>query len=299
MGMLMRTGMKRLTASIAALALWMLVTPSFAAVTGRIVIAGYGPELPVMQDLGRAFEKTHPGAAVDFGWDKTVKAAEMVKSGKAQVAVTDRPDPDLITVPIAWDGIAIIVNFSNSVKEVTTSQVRDLFSGKITRWSDLDGGDQRVEVLLRAPEDNVQSGLEASLEILGRFHAPGKPVRTDEKALRTVSGRDTAITSISLAAALRAQEDGIPIRILTVDKVEPGFPTVKSGQYKLRRPVLMLTARQPDALTKAFIEFATSSEGQRILQSTFVPYAPTTIDAPASPARVTDGPKFSPENSRS
>ena len=299
MWMPMRTGMKPLTASLAALALWMLAMPSFAALTGRILIAGYGPELPVMQDLGRAFEKTHPGAAVDFGWDKTVKAAEMVKSGKAQVAVTDQPDPDLKTVPIAWDGIAIIVNFSNSVKEVTTPQVRDLFSGKITRWSDLDGGDQRVEVLLRAPEDNLQSGLETSLGILGRFQAPGKPVRTDEKALRTVSGRDTAISPISLAAALRAQEDGIPIRILTVDKVEPGFPTVKSGQYKLRRPVLFLTAQQPDALTKAFVEFATSAEGQEILRSTFVPYVPGTLEAPTSPARVTDGQKLTPKNSRS
>jgi phosphate transport system substrate-binding protein len=102
-----------------------------------------------------------------------------------------------------------------------------------------------------------------------------------------------------LAAALRAQEDGIPIRILTVDKVEPGFPTVKSGQYKLRRPVLLLTARQPDALTKAFIEFATSAEGQHTLQSTFVPYAPETVEAPASPARVTDGQKLTQENGRS
>lgn len=295
----MRTGLKPLTASIATLALWMLVTPSFAGLTGRLVIAGYGPELPVMQDLGRAFEKAHVGAAVDFEWDRTVKAAEMVKSGKAHVAVSDRPDPDLKTVPIAWDGIAIIVNFANSLKELTTSQVRDLFTGQITRWSDLDGGDQRVEVLPRAPEDNVQSGFETSLGIRGRFLAVGKPVRTDEKALRAVSGRDTAITHISLAAALRAQEDGIPIRILTVDKVEPGPPTVKSGQYKLRRPVLFLTAQHPDAMTETFVEFVRSAEGQHILQSTFVPYTPETVEAPKAPAQVTDGQKPTLENNRS
>jgi phosphate transport system substrate-binding protein len=299
MSMPMWRGMNPITASLAALALCALVAPSVAAPTGRIVIAGYGPELPVMQDLALAFEKTHVGTAVDFRWDKTVKAAEMVKSDHAQVAVSDTPDDDLKTMPIAWDGIAIIVNFSNSVKELTTSQVRDLFIGKITRWSDLDGGDQRVEVLLRAREDNVQSGLESSLQIVGGFRAPGKPVRTDEKALRTVSGRDTAITAISLATALKAQEDGIPIRILTVDKVEPGFPTVRSGQYKLRRPVLLLTAHQPDAVTTAFIEFATSAKGQHILQSAFVPYAPATADAPGSPARVTDGLNLTPENSRS
>jgi phosphate transport system substrate-binding protein len=114
-----------------------------------------------------------------------------------------------------------------------------------------------------------------------------------------VSGRDTAITPISLAAALRAQEDGIPIRILTVDKVDPGPPTVKSGQYKLRRPVLFLTAQQPDAMTETFIKFVRSAEGQEILRSTFVPYTAETLEAPAVPAQVTDGQKPIAQNKRS
>ncbi|MGE0274268.1 MAG: hypothetical protein AB7G68_06945 [Nitrospiraceae bacterium] len=42
---------------------------------GRMLIAGYGPELHLFQDLGKAFERAHPGSAVDFEWDRTVKAA--------------------------------------------------------------------------------------------------------------------------------------------------------------------------------------------------------------------------------
>jgi len=295
--MLARTNrLKTVLALMAGGVLWgMAATPSFGGLTGRIVIAGYGPELPVMQDLGRAFEKAHPGTAIDFEWDKTVKAVEMVKTGEAHVAVTDRPEPALKTVPIAWDGIAIIVNFANPLKEVTTSQVKDLFTGKIMRWSDLDVGDQRVEVLSRTLEDNVQSGFETSLGITGQFRPSGTPIRTDEKVLRAVSGRDTAVTYISLAAALKAQEDGIPIRILTVDKVEPGPPTVKSGEYKLRRPVLLITGQRPDALTEAFVGFVTSAEGQRILKPTFVPYTPGSPDATKPPARLADDPNLSPE----
>ncbi len=299
MNLSMKTVTKTAFALVGALAMWgTVVTPSFAGLTGRIVIAGHGPELPVMQDLGRAFEKAHPGTAIDFEWDRTVKAVEMVKSGEAHVAVTDRPDPALKTVPIAWDGIAVIVNFANPVNEVTTAQVRDLFTGKITRWSDLDGGDQIVEVLPRAPEDNIQSGLETSLGIVGQFRAMGKPVRTDEKALRAVSGRDRAVSYLSLAAALKAQEDGIPIRILTVDKIEPGQPTVKSGQYKLRRPLLMLTAQHSNALTDAFVGFAISAEGQRILQPNYVPYAPASLDTRPA-VRPTDGPNLPSEHTRS
>lgn len=271
------------------------VPTGFGGLTGRILIAGYGPELPVMQELARAFEKSHPGTAIDFEWDKTVKAVDLVKSGEAQVAVTDQPDPALKMTPIAWDGIAVIVNFANPVKELTSTQVKDLFTGKITRWSDLEGGGQAVEVLPRAVENNVQFGFEASLGITGQVRASGKPVKTDEKALRAVSGRDRAITYISLSAALKAQEDGIPIRILTIDKVDPGPPTVKSGEYKLRRPVLLLTAKQPDALTQAFVAFAQSSEGRRILQSTFIPHTPGTFEVKFPPARLADDPDSSTE----
>ncbi len=253
---------------------WMAApSPAPAELRGRIVVAGHGPELPAMQELGRAFEKAHPGTAIDFQWDRRVNAVEWVKAGKAQVAVTDQAHAELKAVPIAWDGIAVIVNFSNRVTEATTDQVKDLFTGKITRWSDLDGGNQMVEVLPRAPTDNIQSGLETSLGIAGRFQSSAKAVPTDESTLRAVSGRDRAISYLSLAAALKAQEDGIPIRILTVDRVEPGSPTVKSGAYKLRRPVLMLSAPQPDPLTEAFIGFATSAGGQTLLQSFYVPHA--------------------------
>jgi phosphate transport system substrate-binding protein len=279
----MNTATHRLLAFSAVIMMWGLT--GTAAFAGRIVIAGHGPELPVMQDLGRAFEKTHPGTAVDFDWDRTVKAAVRVKAGEAQVAVTDQPDPELKTIPIAWDGIAIIVNFANPVNEVTTAQVRDLFTGKMTRWADLDGGDQAIEVIPRSAEDNMQFGLETSLGIAGRFRATGTPARTDEKALRAVSGRDRAISYLSLAAALKAQEDGIPIRILTIDKVEAGQPTVRSGQYPLRRRLFFLTARSRDPLTEAFIIFVVSSEGQKILQPTYVPLPPGDTGVP--PAQLT------------
>ncbi len=286
----MRNLLRLLTVVVTILTLASTHSPSHAGLTGRIVVAGYGPELPVMQDLGRAFERSHPGTAIDFQWDKNVKAVELVKGGDATIAVTDRPDLALKMTPVAWDGLAVVVNFANPVREVTTAQVKDLFTGKITHWSDLDAGDQKVEVLARTPEDNVQPGFEVSLGITGRIRASGKPVRTDEKALRFVSGRDGAITMISLASALKAQEDGIPVRILTVDKIEPGPPTVKSGAYKIRRPVLLLTKQQPDPLTEAFIKFAGSLEGQAILQPTFVPHLSGQFEVLTPPAQLADDP---------
>jgi phosphate transport system substrate-binding protein len=251
------------------------------SLTGRIVIAGYGPELPVLQDLARAFEKHNLGTAIDFNWDKTVRAVELVERGEAQIAVTDQPSTTLSHTQIAWDGIAVIVNFANPIKEVTTSQVRALLTGQIIRWSDLDGADMTIDLLPRSPQANLSIGLESALGVSGKLAGKGHPLRNDQQVLSAVSGHDTAVTYLSLNAALRAQEDGIPIRILTIDQVEAGEPTVRDGRYKLRRPVLLLSASHPDPVTSAFLAFALSPEGQQLVRSMFA-----SIDSTASPANV-------------
>jgi phosphate transport system substrate-binding protein len=249
-----------------------------AAMTGRIVVAGYGPELPVIQELGKAFEKANPGTAIDVEWEKNLKAIDLVKSGRAQIAVTDHDDPALKSAPIAWDGIAVIVNFSNPVKEVTKEQIRNLFTGKIKRWSELDGADAKVELLQRPPDGNISIGFEQSLGITGQVSTSAKVIRSDQKTLSEVSGKDAAITYVSLDIALKAQEDGIPIQVLVVDRVEAAEPTVKDGRYTIRRPVLLLTEKQPNELAEAFVAFAVSPEGQRIIKMMFVPYSPPSKD---------------------
>ncbi|HEY6085267.1 MAG TPA: substrate-binding domain-containing protein [Nitrospira sp.] len=240
------------------------------ALTGRIVIAGYGPEQPMMQDLARAYERRYPGTAIDFEWENTVRAAKMVKNGEAQIAVADQPDAGLTAVPVAWDGIAVIVNFSNPLTELTSEQVRRLFSGSITRWSELDGADQRVDVITRTSKDNVTAGFEASLGLAGRM-VGGLPSKSDQQTLRLVSGRNGAVSYISLGIALKAQEDGVPIRVVTIDHVEPGEPTVANGLYPLRRPVLLLTMPQREPLTESFLTFIQSPEGRPLIRTMYTP----------------------------
>jgi len=271
----------------------LLLCDANAALTGRILIAGYGPELPVVQDLAKAYERLHPGTAIDLEWDSTVRAVHLLKTGEAQVAVTDQPDPALSATQIAWDGIAVIVNFANPVREVSSAQVRGLFSARITNWSELDGSMARVEVIPRTSANNLTSGFQSSLSLTEQITASAAPIRSDQQVLSLVSGRDATVSYISLAAALKAQEDGISIHILTVDQVDPGEATVKNGRYRLRRPVLMLTAAQPDPLTESFLSFVRSVDGQQLLRTMFVPIEesiPATIPSnvqqldPSSPA---------------
>ncbi|MBI5853960.1 MAG: substrate-binding domain-containing protein [Nitrospirae bacterium] len=248
-----------------------------AGVTGHLLIVGQGPEQPVVQDLARAFEKGHPGTAIDLEWDRNLKAVEMVKTSQAQIAVTGLPDQTLAATQVAWDGIAVVVNFTNPIKEVTSAQVAALLSGEIVRWSELDGANTKVEVIQRPSDRNLTAALEQSLGLPSLLKGSAKIIRSDLSALSEVSGKDGAVTYLSLATALKAQEDGAPIQVLTIDRVEPGEPTVKNGRYKLRRPVLFLTSTQRDSLTEAFLAFARSPEGQHIIRSMFAPMIPGSI----------------------
>ncbi len=78
------------------------------AMSSAITIAGNGPELRVVERLTHAFERSHLGTVVEVRWDPSFHPIEMVKSGEADFAVAGQTDADLVAIPIAWDGIAVV-----------------------------------------------------------------------------------------------------------------------------------------------------------------------------------------------
>lgn len=246
---------------------------------GNLVIVGRGPERPAMEPLARAFEKGHLGISVEIRWNRNYRTAEMVASGDADIAVDGRERSDLAAATVAWDGLAVIVNFVNPIKEITKHQVAALFSGEIGDWSELEeraGG--RVRVLLRSDDQNLSDGFERSLGIVNALAKDGETVRSDQTVLSRVSGQLGAVSYMSLQAALDAVTYGLSVRVLTVDGVEPGTPTVKSGRYPLKRPVILLSKTDPGPLASSFLDFALSETGQSILSGLYTP-----VTSPARP----------------
>lgn len=242
------------------------------AVSGAITIAGNGPELRVVEQLTRAFERSHVGTVVEVRWDPSFHPVNMVKSGEADLAVAGQTDPGLVAIPIAWDGIAVVVDFTNPVKEVTAQQVAAMFSGNATRWSALGGPDSRIEIIDRPPNQHIRGAFEAALGIAGRISVLARVTRSDQRAISTVAGNRSAVTYVSLGVALDAVTYGVGVALLVIDQVEPAKQTVKDGRYPFRRPVLLLRKKETVPAVEAFAEFARSREGQDIVEETFVRY---------------------------
>jgi phosphate transport system substrate-binding protein len=245
-----------------------------AEVSGNLVIAGNGPELTTIEPLARAFEKANPRAYIDVVWDNNSKPLELVKSGKAQFAVTGSEDPGLVSTQIAWDGIGVLVHLSNFTKEVTKQQVADIFSGKVTMWSELSGPDTKILVIDRPHNQNIREAFETQLGIAGKITSRAKVIGQDEKVIKTVVGTLpplSAVSYLSLSQGLSVVSSGVAVRLLPIDKVEPEIPTVKDGRYPLRRPVLLLSKKDPHPVAEAFKQFALSPAGQKIISESYVP----------------------------
>lgn len=248
---------------------------SHAEASGNLIIVGNGPELNTIEALARAFEKANPRAYVDLVWDDHSKPVEMLKAGEAHIAVTGSEDPSLAATQIAWDGIGILVHLSNFTKEVTKQQVADIYSGKVKEWSELGGPETKILLIDRPKNQNIRDAFERQLGIDGKIPDNAKVIAKDDKVIKTVVGTlppMSAIAYISLSQGLAVVTSGVAVRLLPVDKVEPEVPTVKDGRYPLRRPVLLLSKKDPNPLIDAFGQFAQSPAGRQIIAETYIPF---------------------------
>jgi phosphate transport system substrate-binding protein len=251
---------------------------ALADVAGNLTIAGNGSELTTIEPLARAFEKANPQVYLDVVWGGNSKPVEMVKARQAYIAVTGTEAPDLSATPIAWEGIGVLVHLSNFTKEVTKQQVADIFSGKITMWSELGGPETKMLVIDRPRNQIVRDAFESEIGMTGKITGAAKVIGPDEQVVKTVVGTLSPLSVLaylSMNQGLSVVSGGVTVRLLPIDKVEPEAPTVKDGRYPLRRPVLLLSKKEPHPLAEVFTQFVLSQAGQQLIAETYIPIKET------------------------
>jgi phosphate transport system substrate-binding protein len=236
--------------------------------SATILIAGNGPERYFMEILADAFEQRHPSISVDFFWHPNAKPIRTIELGEADIAVTGEEVPSLRSTMIARDGIAVLTNFSNPVKEMPTSQLAKVFSGKLRYWSQVyeEAPQSKIVLVNRSTNQNIRQGFEKQLKIPNGISRSAYKAETEQEAITMVSGNLEAVTFVSMSPALRAKEDGVAINLLFIDEIEPEVQTVLDKRYPLQRPVILLTSQQPSADVLDFEQFVLSQEGQRLIK---------------------------------
>ena len=119
--------------------------PAYAGkqVAGKIVVAGSSSVTPVMQKLKEAYQAVNPSAEIEVQQSDSTTGMQSAMDGICDIGMASRDLKDsekeagLIGTTIAMDGIAVIVNQENPVETLTLEQVKAIFTGEITDWSEV------------------------------------------------------------------------------------------------------------------------------------------------------------------
>lgn len=237
----------------------------------KVIIEGSTTVLPIAQAAAEEYMRQNPdvdiavrgggsGVGIASFIDGTCDIADSsrpIKSEEIEKAVANHKEPKAHVV--AMDGIAVIVNPSNSVTGLSKKQVRDIFTGKISSWSDLGGPAEKIVVISR----DTSSG---TFEAFGTLVLEGQKVRPD--ALMQASNQTVASTVSRTPGAISYVGLGYvsaEVKAVVVDGVKCTKETVLGGQYPIGRPLFMYTNGAPTGAVRDFIDFVKSNEGQKIV----------------------------------
>ncbi len=244
--------------------------------SGKLNVFVTGREQGIFEKATVKFEKLNPRVRTRFVATEGVEPLAALADGAADVAVLGRtlkPEEEEWTgTVVGWEGIAIMVNASNRVMDVTMKQITDLFEGKAKTWDELGGLESKIAIIHREEGKGVRPYLEHQLNLAGKLVNGKGIVEPDKEAIRVVSGSLNAVSYVNLSTGLGNVNVGVPIRLLSINKVGPELANVSSGAYPLRRPLVLATKTPPPPVAKAFIDFMLHKEGQKtVLEEDFVP----------------------------
>ena len=114
-----------------------------ADVEGKVVVAGSSSISPVMEKLKEAYEAVNKNVTVEVQQSDSTTGVTSAAEGICDIGMASRELKDeetemnLTATVIAKDGIAVVVNNENEVEDLTSDQVKAIFTGETTEWEDL------------------------------------------------------------------------------------------------------------------------------------------------------------------
>jgi len=237
--------------------------------SGSIQIAGSTSVQPLSEELAMEFMSKYPDVKINVAGGGSGAGIKAAQDGTCDIGASSRElkpeEKNVNEFIIAKDAIAVIVNPANSVSDLTMEQIKSIFSGEVTNWKDLGGKDAPITVVIREDGSGTRGAFEEI--VLGDIKFTDKAIiQNSTGALRTtVAGTPDAIGFVSLGAL------NDEVKALKIDGVDVTKENVLSNSYKVARPFIYMTKEEPVGLTKHFIDFVLSSEGQKIVERDFIP----------------------------
>ena len=241
-------------------------------VSGTVSTDGSTSMEKVIGFLSEAYMNKNSAVKVTYNPTGSGSGIKAVQAGSCDIGLASRdlkPEEatDLNGTVVAIDGIAMIVNKENPVKDLTIEQIAALYKGEIANWSEVGGLDAPVVLIGREAASGTRDGFESITDTEDACKYNQELTSTGD-VVQTVSSNPNAIGYASLASVKDT------VKLISVEGVTPSTKTIQDGSYKIQRNFVMVTKKNAELspAAKSFFEFATSSAADEwIIEAGAVP----------------------------
>jgi len=238
----------------------------------KLSISGSTTVLPIASAAAEAFMKNHPDVDVQVSGGGSGAGIKAIGEGAVTLGMSSRElkseektaYPDLKTVTVAKDGIAVIVNKDNPVNSLTLEQIKKIYNGNTTGWADVGGSSGKIEIVGRDSASGTREFFSEKVMNKEDFTKFMLEKNSNGAVQQYVTQTPNSIGYVGMGF-----EDGVKVIELKGDDGKTQIPTiesVKAGTYPLSRELFFVTKGDATGVAKEFIDFLLSPDGQKIIE---------------------------------
>ena len=260
-------------------------------VSGTINIEGSSTVQPITQAAAELFREEYPDAKIEVGGAGTSDGFEAFCQGDTQISDASRPidvaeevpvckenGVEFIEIPVAYDGLSVLVNKQNDwASDITHEELKMIWEpaaeGKITKWSQVRPEWPDRELSLYGPGtesgtyDYFNEAIVQNEEEVTR-QSDVEMSEDDNVLVQGVSGDENALGYFGYSYYVSNKDS---LKLLAVDGVKPTTETIRSGEYLLSRPLFIYVSTDALKNNKAvepFVDFYVSEQNlDRIVEA--------------------------------
>jgi len=251
--------------------------PAADVVAGHLLITGSSTMAPLVSAVAKRFQAQHAGVNIEVQTGGSGRGLADARQGKADIGMVSRAlgeaEQDLVGLPIARDGVAVVVHKDNPVRSLSDAQVAGIYTGKLTNWKQVGGRDVRILTVVAEEKYSSTELFNHYFDLTRDTIKAQRVVGDNALRIKLLAENRDAILYVSVGEAERNAQSGVPIRPLPAGGVAATSRNIRNGNFPISRPLTLVTRGQPTGLAKVFIEFCVSSQvTDLVIAHDFVPY---------------------------
>lgn len=241
---------------------------SNAALSGTITLAGSTSMEKLCEAMSESFMEKYPDITVTVEYTGSGAGLESLAAGSVDIGNASRnlKEEELsggsVENVVAIDGIAVITDKENTVKDLSAEDLAKIYKGEVKNWKDLGGNDEQIVVIGREAGSGTRDAFEELLEVADACNY-AQEIDSTGGVLAKVASTPGAIGYVSLDVV----DD--TVNAVSLNGVEPTEEQILAGSYLLSRPFVMATKgtiEEQNELVQEWFNYIKSEDGKSVIK---------------------------------